>query len=83
MRACALSCCILLCLVWLSSLGGLLFYEEKWEGEWIWRRGEVGRRRLEGLEGGEILVGMYCYDRIIYFQLKIPQKATIFLKEII
>lgn len=47
------------CPVWLSFLGDPLFSKEEKEGEWIWRRGEVGRgaRRVER---GETVVGMCC-----------------------
>lgn len=41
MRAFALSYCILLCPVRLSSLGGLFFSGEKMEVTWIWGKGKV------------------------------------------
>ena len=64
MRTFALAYCILFCLVWLSSLGYLLFSEKKWKGrksgeERLW--GELG-----GMEETEIVIGMYCMKEFIF-----------------
>ena len=51
MRVCVWSYCILLCHVWLMSLGGLIFSGVRLEGEWIWRREEVEEARRSGRKG--------------------------------
>ena len=68
MRTFALAYCILFCLVWLSSLGYLLFSEKKWKGrksgeERLW--GELG-----GMEETEIVIGMYCMKEEFIFNFK-------------
>lgn len=38
---------VLLCPLWLFSLGGLLFLEEKMDEEWIYGRGDFGKSYLK------------------------------------
>jgi hypothetical protein len=57
MRVFTLSNCIMYCLVWLLSLGELLFSEGKWKRSGVGRDGRWGK--LRGMEGGETVVRMY------------------------
>jgi hypothetical protein len=57
MRAFSLSLCTLFSSAWLSSLGGLLLFQEDTQGADLQERG--GRREL-GVKGGQTVVGMYC-----------------------
>lgn len=61
MRVFALSYSILLCPFWLSSLGGLLFSEEKWSGEWIWGRWQ---EELGGVKRRKIVIGICCIKEV-------------------
>ena len=58
MRVYSLFYCILLCCVWLISLGDLLFSEGKWKSSEFGGKDEVGE--LGRVEGKETAVGINC-----------------------
>lgn len=61
-----LSYCILFCLVWLLSLGSLLFSEKEMEGN-----GSGGEGRLEEVRGGRgTMFGIYCMREDSIFSKK-------------
>ena len=55
--------------------GGLFFSEEEREGMWTLGRGQV-RVLLEGAEGGEILIRIYCMREESIFNKKKKKKST-------
>lgn len=75
MRAFPLFYCILFCPIWLSSLGGLLFSVEKMEVGKVDLRGKKGGGKLEGVEGGESVAGMYCIREESIFNKKKEKRS--------
>lgn len=47
-------CIFFFCSIWLLSFEDMLFSEEEMEGEWIWKRREMG---VGGVEEGKLWLG--------------------------